>query len=930
MKKALLVVGLALSASLAFAQSESVRLGQPQDVKMDFEGAAAAAATNYKASIFTKARIDTIQTFRFDEASMANITCGIDGEVTGTSTVYSYVASNNTWKLDTLVRHGQTQAFLHWERVADSVSFIIDDRYTSFGSQAYLKSYITRYMGRPYVSDNHDNISGFMLMTMLAAHGSGDMDAYFQLPAVPKCDTAVLLDIKFTQMYRKYYDQCYIDYKIGDAWYTRAINVENIDVEVNSFAPIYASYTMPAALAQESSYIIRFRYRSADRGNSYGYAWAVDNVAITVGAGPGEADRWFANNERYVDGAYGQIPQGFHIPLSWYGTVINNGANHQGGVVATTYTFDANKENPTQLLQVSVDSIYANPTIEQYAVINERGFMPTRDSIGYAGWFGRGTGASTNYNSNTIQGDYGKRALPTSTLGRNYVTTTVTNPTSSVSPAAFDTIAYNVTTATGGDGSTLAVNGYRWSHDNGIIPAGSRYSTGYTDADASGNYFVTDSGHYGDTRYQVRVRYTTPDEIPTDVNGDPWVFLGMEIVPQTMEGVDVPAADMVGSRIYPIMTRIDYKINTTPDSSGYYTQSSVNTGASDVVPHVVTLEEVNEGMTVDYLSNEAAYNAVNIRFFNMPEIEPNTSYYFGYMIAEPSKFAAARSLYSYRTSSGAYSSYLRAADLAPWYNQFRPGTYDTWVYDPANPSANLFAGYHDGVFPMIRAIVGPRATLTTHNVYGNCADENISLRYINDAGTQWVNLCGTPKVAYEGSDPTVYVFGSGDATIGTQPGIVDEIIIGDAHVSVTDINDPTKVPEGVTITERNDFLYDEDSVLLLERYAYVVTISNIQSNVIVSAAGHKSPWKLGIEAEATNVSLGLQPNPATSQVSLNVKGVTGMVNCSIIDMSGRVVYSRNLNAEEQHIIKLDNIAAGAYFVRVTNDSFSKVQKLIVR
>ena len=98
----------------------------------------------------------------------------------------------------------------------------------------------------------------------------------------------------------------------------------------------------------------------------------------------------------------------------------------------------------------------------------------------------------------------------------------------------------------------------------------------------------------------------------------------------------------------------------------------------------------------------------------------------------------------------------------------------------------------------------------------------------------------------------------------------------------------------------------------------------------ISASAHSYQYGLGIEAEAAHVSLGLRPNPATSQVSLNVQGVSGSLNCSIIDMSGRVVYNANINAEEAHTIDLSGVAAGAYFVRVTNDSFSKVEKLIVR
>ena len=49
-----------------------------------------------------------------------------------------------------------------------------------------------------------------------------------------------------------------------------------------------------------------------------------------------------------------------------------------------------------------------------------------------------------------------------------------------------------------------------------------------------------------------------------------------------------------------------------------------------------------------------------------------------------------------------------------------------------------------------------------------------------------------------------------------------------------------------------------------------------------------------------------------------------------IDMSGRVVYNQNVNAEASNVINLSNLAKGAYFVRITNDKFSKVEKLIVR
>ncbi|MBR4739210.1 MAG: T9SS type A sorting domain-containing protein, partial [Bacteroidales bacterium] len=65
------------------------------------------------------------------------------------------------------------------------------------------------------------------------------------------------------------------------------------------------------------------------------------------------------------------------------------------------------------------------------------------------------------------------------------------------------------------------------------------------------------------------------------------------------------------------------------------------------------------------------------------------------------------------------------------------------------------------------------------------------------------------------------------------------------------------------------------------------------------------------------------------QVNVKVAGFNGKANCSILDMSGRVVYSTDITAGE-NVINLNGVSAGAYFVRVTNDTFSKVEKLIVR
>ena len=110
--------------------------------------------------------------------------------------------------------------------------------------------------------------------------------------------------------------------------------------------------------------------------------------------------------------------------------------------------------------------------------------------------------------------------------------------------------------------------------------------------------------------------------------------------------------------------------------------------------------------------------------------------------------------------------------------------------------------------------------------------------------------------------------------------------------------------------------------------AYQYTFPMISGNHTIQFTF--SEREQSIDPVAASVRMNLQPNPATSQVNLNIVGVEGMVNCMLIDMSGRVVYNQNLNAETAQTINVSNLAKGAYFVRITNDKFSKVEKLIVR
>lgn len=892
-----MVLGLALCTTVAFAQTGKFRTDE-----FATKGEAVAKVfdtpqVDYKASIFTKAVGDTIYTFDFASTNFATdvVAYGENGYITDANNhVYMYNEEQDAWGDSTLTPHAQTAAYAHWIRVNDSAATYSLTSHSSVLS-AWMQSGIAQRMGRPVV----DVDNGYMLMTMRAPMGSGVHDAFFELRPVDRPAGVTSIDISFTQAYAKFYDECYIDFQVGSDWYAREVNINGVDVDINYYASYYGSWTMPNILAQQSQIKLRFRwYNRVVRSNAYGYFWAIDNVAIVEG----NANRWYANDENYVDGGYGQIPQNFNVPLSWYGGLFNNGSTDQLNSTLTMSHIDVNGTASTILSQ-NVASMPANPLREQYVVVDERGFMPEIDSVGYAGWFGMGTDW-TNYGANSLSSGYQGRHVPTTDQGLQYVTATLSNSTTGIAAAEWDTIGYTVVDSIGGD-DNLAVSGYRWSHDNGIIPAGVKYAYGWIIVD--GNPYITDSGNYGSTNYMVWVRYTTPAEVPAG-----WVFRGMEIVPQT----DVPATQIAGSNIFPIFYEEEYYGGG--DSVRF---NAVNTGVSDVVAHTVTAAELNT-LTTGRLTNDDPYKAVNISYFTQPTIKPNTSYYVGYRIAEPCYFAAARTSYSYKTASGT-TSYYRDAATRPYYYQFEPNGYDVRIYDGANTNRPyLWSGFYYSYYPMIRLIVGPERTIPTQHINASCND-NYSIITID--GEDEINICSTGLDAPQGSDPSVYVIPAGDSAIlGSHPSVIDNIMIDG---QVVDLMNP---PAGVQVVERPYNLTNADGDVLLRRYYYIITFSSISSNPTVSATAHAISNGLGIEAEAANVSLGLKPNPASSQVSLNIEGVSGNVNCSIIDMSGRVVVSTTFNAEESHVIDLSNVAAGAYFVRVTNDNFSKIEKLIVR
>ena len=85
-------------------------------------------------------------------------------------------------------------------------------------------------------------------------------------------------------------------------------------------------------------------------------------------------------------------------------------------------------------------------------------------------------------------------------------------------------------------------------------------------------------------------------------------------------------------------------------------------------------------------------------------------------------------------------------------------------------------------------------------------------------------------------------------------------------------------------------------------------------------------------SDVNTVSCTIYPNPTTSSTTISVSGVNGKVKIEVVDMNGRVVSSESLECSSDCVktMDVDNLAQGAYFVRITADNTNMVRKLIVR
>lgn len=768
--------------------------------------------------------------------------------------------------------HAQTAPYSFWRRWPDvSASTLLDmDSVYPYLMPSFFPSI-------DYLLNNLDTASssaenGWMMISLFDQQtvNSGNFNAYIQIDSIDASNTN-LLQVQFYQYYpRQAYDQCYIDYSVDQTnWVSMAIN--NIPIEASSGFRGFCSHTITLPSSGFNNVSIRLRIKSLNsiRGG-YGYCWLVDDVTISEAP----QHQLALSSADYAQGNYGQIPYGFPMDFAWCGRARNSGAGVLDSVNVGIYHLNASQDS------ASLIASYTNSPMAVAAYSNllcdPAGWIPYPY---YPGNFD-GAGASAAH------GLYVAPFAPA--VGDNFIYTAVTADDFSLNA---DTMFVQVTEAD-------AQGRYTWAHDNGVLAFMPFNHWVYGFTHSGNNWFPSDDPeevHYYDPGYSVVTRYTTPSSLP-----DNWVIKGIEMVASPVAGYYEEGAMILPQAQYDLV------------EDGYTVLMDLLTGAGN---KVVTSHDVNDTTVIGRYANgylTSGYNTIFIPFPEQPSLAPSTSYRIGYKLGNTAHFALAQeSQGRYRVASPSrpdtYDTIINFADnpaTAKYAHHFAPNQYQTIVCDPGSGNPNIAAFAPVDYNPMIRMIVGPRTDIERVNIGVSCDDQvggmMVSYGYSNVCDSTLTPAVGSsvPVMAVTDLDARLSVIVDGEEV---EP-YDEENNVGDPHLLVT------PYPEN----GRCVFVYTFDSVCANHQILFRTSGTN------------------GIDSEASLARLTLLPNPAMDCTTLNIQGVSGMVSCTIVDMSGRVVFDQRISAEEPLRINLSHLSKGAYLVRVTNATTSKVVKLVVR
>ncbi len=154
--------------------------------------------------------------------------------------------------------------------------------------------------------------------------------------------------------------------------------------------------------------------------------------------------------------------------------------------------------------------------------------------------------------------------------------------------------------------------------------------------------------------------------------------------------------------------------------------------------------------------------------------------------------------------------------------------------------------------------------------------------------------------------------------------------------------------EGTTDPEPGSYLFEYDSEVMVtaidldgwahaywlvngvEYHATSIILFELEENTILTAVFHDIT---GIQEIGQNIRYQVYPNPARDVFSVSIEPQPNGIDLMLIDMHGRQIEQRTIPASGSEILETfitTNLPAGIYFIRLSNDTETATQRLIVQ
>jgi len=260
-------------------------------------------------------------------------------------------------------------------------------------------------------------------------------------------------------------------------------------------------------------------------------------------------------------------------------------------------------------------------------------------------------------------------------------------------------------------------------------------------------------------------------------------------------------------------------------------------------------------------------------------------------------------------------------------------------------NSNLSAGFYmvtvtdqNGCSVVDTGIVGnigaPTGTASVANA--NCNGDNGTITPTITGGQSpysfaWSNGSTGPSLSAPAGTYTLVLTDANGCVLNLGPYSITEPAPLSISVSTTDATGPntpdgsaTATVSGGTAPYSYAWSGGSNTNLLPGNYTVIVTDANGCKDTASFTIGST----MSMQPEAAG--FGLYPNPASTQVQVDLSSLSGICQLRILDSRGRTLTSFKVEGGQRHAVEVIGLSAGVYLVEIQNGENSYRQRLILR